>query len=123
MYERATKAGRFLGKLGLVIHRLGDVDCLVEKTEAHILVRLLLLCAIVSLSIITVLIKACNIPSSFFSSSLGASAAAPPAAAPPAAAATAAPPDGTEASLEEPSAISYKKKISVSNHPLCASLS
>jgi hypothetical protein len=49
-----------------------------------------------------------NAPSSFFSSSFFSSAAAPPAAAPPAAAppAAAAPPDGTEASLAEPSAIS-----------------
>ena len=47
-----------------------------------------------------------NVPSSLGASG-AASAAAPPAAAPPAAgAAPPAPPDGTEASLEEPSAIS-----------------
>ena len=53
-----------------------------------------------------------NIPSSFFSSSF--SSAAPPAAAPPAAgAAPPAPPEGTDASLLEPSAINYPEILAV----------
>jgi hypothetical protein len=52
------------------------------------------------------------IPSSFFSSAASSAAAAPPAAAPPAAgAAPPAPPEGTEASLLEPSAINYPELV------------
>jgi hypothetical protein len=82
------------------------VGCLVEETETHVLVGLLLLWKTVSDLEANKVGGRRYIPSSFFSSSLGASAAAPPAAAPPAATAPPAPPDGTEASLEEPSAMS-----------------
>lgn len=79
---------------------------LVEQTEAHILVGLLLLCTKGLTSGRKLWIGKCeNKPSSFFSSG-AASAAAPPEAAA-GAAAPPPPPLGTEASFSEPAAINY----------------
>jgi hypothetical protein len=82
---------------------------LVEKTEAHVVVGLFLLCEAVSASY-TISARQEHLPSSL-ASSFVSSAAAPPAAAPPAAAPPPPPPpDGTDASLELPSEINCAKQ-------------
>ena len=83
------------------------IQCLVEETEAHVIVGFLLHTQS-EFAVSTTSRRRPTFSSSFFSSAFSSSAAAaPPAAAPPEDA-TAAPPDGTDESLAEPSAINYR---------------
>jgi hypothetical protein len=90
-----------------VVPIVDHIRCLVEKTKAHIFVGLFLLYHVCQY--IHYIVHRQQILPSSFSSTFSSAAAAPPVAAPPAAPPPPAPPLGTEASLEEPSAINYSR--------------